>query len=193
MNKRDVILDFTSLLDVVMLILFFFVLFSRFETTEMQQQLQAERQELQAEYSALSAEAQQKYDAACDYLEEVKRSDERAAENLEGIHAFASGKALRVYLNMNVDAWQLDIYCGEKLLSEIPEDTAQKMEAAFLQILSANGYKASDTILCELMYDATEGGTAAAYRETHALFQAVQEAYPHFFAAETDISMFGGN
>lgn len=42
MNKRQIILDFTSLLDVIMIILFFFILFARMETDQSKAALESE-------------------------------------------------------------------------------------------------------------------------------------------------------
>ena len=44
MNKREIILDFTSLLDVIMIILFFFILFSHLETEDAKLALEAAQQ-----------------------------------------------------------------------------------------------------------------------------------------------------
>ena len=52
MNKREIILDFTSLLDVIMIILFFFILFSHLETEDAKTALQT------AEQNAIEREAQ---------------------------------------------------------------------------------------------------------------------------------------
>ena len=40
MKKRQIILDFTSLLDVIMIILFFFIIFSSLETDNLKKDLE---------------------------------------------------------------------------------------------------------------------------------------------------------
>ena len=47
MKKRDVILDFTSLLDVTLIVIFFFVLFSHLDSQENKARTDAKVQELE--------------------------------------------------------------------------------------------------------------------------------------------------
>ena len=49
MKKRDVILDFTSLLDVTLIVIFFFVLFSHLDSQENKARTDAKVQELELE------------------------------------------------------------------------------------------------------------------------------------------------
>lgn len=49
MKKRQIILDFTSLLDVIMIILFFFIIFSNLETDNLKKDLEDKQQQVSAE------------------------------------------------------------------------------------------------------------------------------------------------
>lgn len=148
MNKRQIILDFTSLLDVIMIILFFFILFSSLEKDEAlateQENLNAQRIELdaeKAEYEALKKEAEDKVSEAdkalAEYQEALSRlenSGESAAQNVAEMHKFDQSTNLKIHMKMdskgtennNSDLWQLDVFSGtdkESKLGEIKIDT----------------------------------------------------------------------
>ena len=81
MKKRQIILDFTSLLDVIMIILFFFIIFSNLETDNLKKDLEDKQQQVSAE------------------LEEAK------AKNEDVIVAIAADKAVEYdYVNQALQA-----------------------------------------------------------------------------------------
>ena len=190
MTKREIILDFTSLLDVVLILLFFFILFSHFETNELQASMQEEQAQIVAEYDALSAEVEEKLDEAEKFLDEAKQSDERAVQNIIGIGEFSSGRSMKIKLNMSSGKWTLDIYSNDKKTHEIKSGNEDAMVSELLTVFDERGYDESDTILCEFVYNASEGGTASAYKQTKEIFENLKEEYPHLFISETDMSMF---
>lgn len=127
MNKRQIILDFTSLLDVIMIILFFFILFARIETDNAkavldgdkaaleEQQAQLTEQQSQIELQQIQLqEDKEKYEVLIqeeeDYLNELNSSESAAAMNVAGIHEFSQGTNLKINLNMNNDNWRLDVF-----------------------------------------------------------------------------------
>ena len=55
MKKRQIILDFTSLLDVIMIILFFFIIFSSLETDNLKKDLEDKQQQVSAELEEAKA------------------------------------------------------------------------------------------------------------------------------------------
>ena len=58
MKKRQIILDFTSLLDVIMIILFFFIIFSSLETDNLKKDLEDKQQQVSAELEEAKATRQ---------------------------------------------------------------------------------------------------------------------------------------
>lgn len=69
-KKKDLILDFTSLLDVVMLLLFFFIIFSRFDVTRAETEADNAKTEAEAQVAIAESQAQEK-------IEEAKKSKEQ--------------------------------------------------------------------------------------------------------------------
>ena len=59
MKKRQIILDFTSLLDVIMIILFFFIIFSSLETDNLKKDLEDKQQQVSAELEEAKAKTKQ--------------------------------------------------------------------------------------------------------------------------------------
>lgn len=79
MKKRQIILDFTSLLDVIMIILFFFIIFSNLETDNLKKDLEDKQQQVSAELE----EAKAKYDKADELLGEGRRKTSRRTNGLK--------------------------------------------------------------------------------------------------------------
>ena len=202
MNKREIILDFTSLLDVIMIILFFFILFSHLETEEAKiafqtaQQNAAQREE-EAEQKLEDAEklleeAKQKEQQAEEKLNEAELAGERQGENVEGITEFSRNLNIRVKLKMisGSSNWSMLIYKGEQQIAEIPKEDVSSMSKSFLQALSDMGCARDDTLLCVYVYDAAQAGTASADRVIQKVFDEVKGQYKHFFYSELDTSLF---
>lgn len=79
MKKRQIILDFTSLLDVIMIILFFFIIFSNLETDNLKKDLEDKQQQVSAELE----EAKAKNDKADELLGEDRRKTSRRTNGLK--------------------------------------------------------------------------------------------------------------
>ena len=209
MNKREIILDFTSLLDVIMIILFFFIIFSHLETEDAKlasqaaQQNAIEREEqaeqkleeadrLLEEADRLLEEAERKEKQATEKLNEADLAGKRQGENVEGIVEFSRNLNIRVYLKMTDggSSWSLLVCKGEQQIAEIPKEKVNIMAQAFVNALSDIGCEKDDTLLCVYVYDAAQAGTASADRDVQRVFDAVKGQYQHFFYSELDTSLF---
>ena len=202
MNKREIILDFTSLLDVIMIILFFFIIFSHLETEDAKIALQAAQQnaierEEKAEQKLEAAdklfeEAEQKEQQAAEKLNEAELAGERQGENVEGITEFSRNLNIRVKLKMisGSSKWSLLVFKGEQQIVEIPNRDVSSMSQSFLNALSDIGCDKDDTLLCVYVYNAAQAGTASADRDIQKVFDEVKGQYQHFFYSELDTSLF---
>lgn len=207
MNKRQIILDFTSLLDVIMIILFFFILFSSLEKNEA---LETEREQLQAECEALKKEAQDKIKESEDLLAEyrealsnLENSGESAAQNIAAMHKFDQSMNLKIHMKMgsnnNTNFWQLNVFSGtdkKNKLGEIKIDISSadkdmdSMVQALSELLNKAGYTEESTILCEFFYNGVEKNTSKAYPIAENLFKRIRFSYRNFKVSETDTSIF---
>ena len=192
-KRREIILDFTSLLDVIMILLFFFILFSRIETIDAKsaaEQAQAQALAAAQEAETVRQEAEAARDAAYDLLDRAGNPKDSAAANLAGIDEFERGENLRLVLRMAQKSWNLEVFCEDTQLAEIARDSTADMAASLSEILKQQGYTPDDALLCIFLYDGAQGGTAAAYREIHALFGQIRETYRYFYVTELDSSVY---
>ncbi len=190
MKKRDIILDFTSLLDVTLIIIFFFVIFSRLESDETRQQLETKMQELsqaveQAE--AREQEANEMLELLEKDIEFVREGSPRQASNLVEILNYGKSGNVKAILVKKDDMWYLRIICHETLVSDCLVDSIGADEV--IEALTTIGYSELDTILCDFVYDGSQPGTATAYRKVKDALQIVKKSFSCLYYSETDISI----
>ena len=175
MKKRQIILDFTSLLDVIMIILFFFIIFSSLETDNLKKDLEDKQQQVSAE------------------LEEADSAVDRSGENTDAIMDFSENKNLKLHLDMSGEnGWTLKFAKGEEIVKEIPKADISVMTDEVRELFKEQGYTADNTILIEFSYNATESGTTSAYLDTMKIINTMKSEYTHLFYSETDVSVFAG-
>lgn len=201
MKKRQINLDFTSLLDVIMIILFFFIIFSSLETDNLKKDLEDKQQQVSAELEETKAknnkadellgEAQKKNEQADKRLEEANSAVDRSGDNADAIMDFSENKNLKLHLDMNGEnGWTLKFAKGEEIVKEIPKADISVMTGEVRELFKEQGYKADNTILIEFSYDATENGTTSAYLDTMKIINTLKNEYEHLFYSETDVSVF---
>lgn len=201
MKKRQINLDFTSLLDVIMIILFFFIIFSSLETDNLKKDLEDKQQQVSTELEEakvknnkadeLFGEAQKKNEQADKRLEEANSAVDRSGDNADAIMDFSENKNLKLHLDMNGEnGWTLKFAKGEEIVKEIPKADISVMTDEVRELFKEQGYKADNTILIEFSYDATENGTTSAYLDTMKIINTLKNEYEHLFYSETDVSVF---
>ena len=201
MKKRQINLDFTSLLDVIMIILFFFIIFSNLETGDLKKELEDKQQQVSSELDEAKAkndkadellgEAQEKNEQADKRLEEANSAVDRSGDNADAIMDFSENKNLKLHLDMGGEnGWTLKFAKGEEIVKEIPKADIGKMADEVRALFTGQGYTADNTILIEFSYDATENGTTSAYLDTMKIINTLKNEYEHLFYSETDVSVF---
>lgn len=189
-RRREIILDFTSLLDVIMIILFFFVLYSQIDTQRAKEEIEVAKQEAAAHIAAAQQQeqlaAEQAKESAA-LLAELKDADERQAANLESILDFGKGMNLQLRLEANTSGFSLKPVCGKKALESIAltEDAAKELAA----LIASQGYTEQDTILAVFVYDASARDTASAYRQMQNTLRTLRKTYAHLYLSELDLSL----
>jgi hypothetical protein len=105
MRKKDVILDFTPLLDIILIILFFFILYSVFNVKESEERAEQARMAYEDKLDALDAEEAR---LGAEW-ERLRALDENAARNQQALIAFDNGSMLSFNLQKedDNDAWRL--------------------------------------------------------------------------------------
>lgn len=201
MKKRQIILDFTSLLDVIMVILFFFVIFGRIEGNKLVEEIESQKEQIaadQAEAELLLANANEQLEQsnkifaeAQIVMDEANAAEERSGENADGITEFARNKNIKFRLLMSDDgrSWTINV--------QKDNDSAllDKADSAIIsnelkRVFSESGYTYDDTILIEMIYDGDQIGTNAAYQTIDKALSEITKDYRHCFCSKIDLSDF---
>ena len=190
MRRREIFLDFTSLLDVVLIILFFFILFSHMEIVENKAFVEAQMEEAEA-ITERANDKMQEAEAMVEQLEEeldrLRQSSSRRAENAEAMMEYDRGHNIKMLLKQNEGAWCLNIVQKEELVESIP--TNSDVAQGILLVLNDLGYEPADTIICEFIFDGSLGGTNAAHGATSDAIATVRKTYTNLYCSETDTSI----
>jgi len=194
-KRRDIILDFTSLLDVIMIILFFFILFSHFEAAEAKNKMQAAQSEADRQTAAAEdreREAEKKLTQAAaaekqanEAYERLKNEGNRSAENYDALHEFEQGRQLRLHLTSESGVWQLEFQRGDFQYA-VPVD--ENLNTQVKELFEALFYTENSTILCEFSFDASARGSKAVYEKVNDVFLALREKYKYLYISELDES-----
>ncbi len=190
MKLREIILDFTSLLDVILIILFWFILHYR-----AQAQQQITKAEQNAAQAVAAATAEQEAAAALSHeaaLAQAALENDSAvqAANAGAILEFSRGESLRLSLVMeHPEGWHLEVRQGEDdVLGVISDRNAQRIGLELTDMMAAAGYDPQATVLCIFVYNAEAEGSREAYHEVIRALREVQVGNRHFYYTETDVS-----
>ena len=190
MNKRDIFLDFTSLLDVTLIIIFFFVLFSHLDSVENAEKTQSKIQEMEVAIEKAEkreALAEEKYQEYLEDIEIVKAANERLAEDTEEIINFRHGRNLKFFLTSRDESWLIRMFQEDTLLMECSLQDLTTMQ--ILTALEENGFTSEDTLLCDVIYDSNMIDSYSAYKKMEKLLKGVRDSYTYFYYSEIDNAM----
>ena len=193
-RREEIFLDFTPLLDVTLILLFFFLLFASLQTAEARQDMEretAQAQQTQAElerqleeYAYLTEKAEALVKGAQEEMDMIQASDPRKASNLKAMMAFNCSGNLKLILDM--EDRTLRIFHGSELLCTA--DPAEDLQAILSDVLLHSGYDREDTVFCDFILDGAQPGTASAYRRIHEELFFLKGEFPYFYYSETDLS-----
>ncbi|WP_028516529.1 biopolymer transporter ExbD [Ruminococcus flavefaciens] len=164
MKIREIILDFTSLLDITMIILFFFLLYSSIDVESVSEKAKA----AEASYTEMqqeNAKEQQEWrEKASQEWERILAADSNAAANQEALSAYNEGNGLAFNLHEveSGDVWSLSVLSGNKKLDEISSNDKAKLKEELKACIKKAGYESDDVIIATFTYDGSSYGTAKA-------------------------------
>lgn len=191
MKYRDTPLDFTSLLDIVLIILFFFVLYGSIDAGRAEEEAQAARADYEEKLADLNAE-QNRLDAERDRMaaewDRLARLDENAAGNQRALEAFGRGDSLSLILMKEDDSasWTLSAVRGEDPVGQItPGEEIAEAVPALLRNLGLND---SDTALVTFIYDGSVLGTHLICRNVLSGLEKAQAAWGNLYVNTINIS-----
>lgn len=190
MKLREIILDFTSLLDVIMIILFFFILFSTLEVENVTQSAEEARisyetqMEMQAEEQAVwRQQAEEEW-------ERILQIDKNAAKNQQALVAYDQGRMLAFNLQdvESRNVWTLNILCGEEKLGSVTAEGSGELAEKMAELLTKAGLQTEDVIIGTLTYDGNSFGTAGAVPVIEDAIGEMQEMYSNLYFTTINVS-----
>ena len=192
MKKRDVILDFTSLLDVTLIVIFFFVLFSHLDSQENKNRTDTKVQELEIAIQNAEAREEEANELAKQLESEisiVKEYSDRQSSNVSEMLEFNRSENVKIILDMNSDDWSVRVIKGDSVISTVigSDDIGVELKKALVDA----GYDNTKTIFCDFVFDGSLPGTASAYRKVKKGIEDVSNEYKYFYSSETDLSIGG--
>ena len=202
MKFKEILLDFTSLLDVIMIILFWFILNYHNQTVAIQEQANQkinEAESIVAEVDEKKAELAEKEQELLDQqseiesmLAEIKDADERKGANIAGLNEFQKGINLTVRLEReNNGKFVMLIYKGNDLDSEMADEEIALSDfdtERFSMIIRNYDYKEDDAVLLELVYNNEEIGSNKAVGTIDEVLEEIKEEYPYLYVRKLKIS-----
>lgn len=209
-NKREIILDFTSLLDVIMLILFFFVIFAQIDSTESMTKIEEIKRQAELQMSKAQAEWEKVNDAEQQLnseLEQLQNSN-TLAESIIINSDSEFDKALRLKLILarnQSDKWILSlespthrkdeyIYTELGKIDDVREIDSSKLADAINTAIINNDYSNEDAFICDIMFDSSEPGSNKSKRNLDEAIKILQNdfKYQYLFISVTDLSYMEG-
>lgn len=167
MMKSKISLDFTSLLDITMIILFFFLINFKFSVDDIKADAdrQAEAAAQQAEkleydkkqFEKEKSEWQSMVEAE---LKNIREADEKAADNVEALINFKNGDVIDIALDMKGRSeWEMTFYRGTVALGTISSDDGRDIRDWTVTMLNREGFKSDDVIIGVFKYNKNNYGS----------------------------------
>lgn len=202
-SKRQVILDFTSLLDVVMLILFFFVIFAGFDSAraiDEAEKAQALADERIAEADRRLSEAEKAFDRAEKRAAELAK-DETLARAVLLNNNGDIGRAVQLQLELGISddgKWDITVTAADSenvcVIGDVRDRAPSVLAEELDGIIAGYSYAPSDAVLVNLVYDSEAAGSRRAKDNADDMLKIMRETYGYryLFSAEVDICKKSG-
>lgn len=197
MKVREIILDFTSLLDVMMIILFFFVLFSKVDVenaTEKANQAQASyntmMEEAEKTQQENEREQQEWREKASEEWDRILSADANAVNNQKALSEYNEGAG--VYFNLqgveSSNVWSLSVLSGTRKTGTISSEERRDIRGKIKECLKKSGYSTDDVIISTLTYDGDSYGTETVVPMIENAITDVQREYKCLYFTTINIS-----
>ena len=190
MKKRDIFLDFTALLDVTLIVIFFFVLFSHLENEENKMLVD----EKVNEYETAIKEVNDREETANGLikqleqeLEIIRSSDERQAEDAQAILEYRAGKNLKMVLDLEEESFVVYINKNKENIAKI--NINSNLSTELLKAMENTGYMKEDTIFCDIVFDGLNKGSNKAYQIMMDALDDMQNKFPNMYYSITNVSI----
>ena len=201
MKRNRISLDFTSLLDITMIILFWFMIKYRASAEEVQAKAQEQIDNIQsvsaqleadrADFEAEKQEWSQKADAE---MKRIENADKSAAVNQKALEALNDNILLDIKLSTEKSGnkWKktISVYNGKNHIGDIEFEKTSDTDITgeISSMLEAAGLQHDSTIIGIFIYDGDQYATALTVNDIIRSIRKVSEEYPQFYCASINIS-----
>lgn len=174
--KTKISLDFTSLLDITMIILFFFLINFKFSVDDIKADADRQAEAAAQQSEKLEYDKQEFEKEKADWqrmveteLKNIREADEKAADNVEALINFKNGDVIDIALDMKGRSeWEMTFYRGTVVLGTISSDDGKDIRDWTVTMLNHEGFKSDDVIIGVFKYNKNNYGSKFAeniYRE----------------------------
>lgn len=190
MKNDDLPIDFTPLLDVTLVLIFFFIMFSQIEIKENKEMTEAKMQEYNEEIEKAKDRensAEEMIAQLDKNLEIVAEADKRQAQNSVAMIDFQNSGNLKIILDMKDDGWSIRVIREERVVADV--ENSDNFKENLIKAIKDSGYDKDKTIFCDFIYDAIEPGTNSAYGIVYSALSEFSEENRYFYISNTDLSI----
>lgn len=200
MKAKDVFLDFTPLLDITLIILFYFILFANFSgenTAAAEQMAEAEAMmsaadSMIADADSRMADAEKLAAEAEDKLAMIEAADSDAAELAKALEELESGENVKLLYaseGIGTGRWTVTVKKGGDTLRVFTPQDIDGIAAEMSRLLEGAGYDEDSYIFISYIYEDIDITPKVKIEK---MFKALREEYPgHIFVSETNTSQEG--
>lgn len=183
--KCKISLDFTSLLDITMIILFFFLINFKFsvddikaEASAQMEAAAAQSERLEADKQSLEEEKEAWQKQAEAELDKIRETDKNAADNAEALLDFKNGYFISIDLEINKEnVWKMTVRRGETEIGTIASADNPNISDEFVTMLNREKFQKDDVIICVFKYNKKSFGSRYA---DNIIFKELKEAEYNF-------------
>lgn len=201
--KRKISLDFTSLLDITMIILFFFLINFKFSVdgikAEAGQQMEAaaaQSERLENDKQKFEEEKEDWQKQAEAELKKIREADGKAADNAEALIKYANGDVINIDLDIKTKSnWKITVSRGEAVLGVISpsdnkgeKDTKTYVNEEIVRLLNRERFSKDDVIIGIFKYNKLNYGS----RFAENIFKDIKEVeynFTNFYLAKSAYSV----
>lgn len=197
MKAKEVFLDFTPLLDITLIILFYFLIFTNFsgeniaaaEKMDKAEALMSQAESMKAEAASEMSEAKKLAAEAEDKLEALEAADADAAALAEALAELESGENISLIYDpgdIGVGQWTVTVKKSDEVIKTFSAANIDRLTDEMLGILSQAGYDEGSYIFISFIYSDID---ITPKRRIDEMFDKINEEYRgHIFVSESNIS-----
>lgn len=165
--KSKISLDFTSLLDITMIILFFFLINFKFSVDDIKAEADRKAEAAAAQSEKLEYDKQEFEKEKAEWqimadaeLKNIREADEKAADNVQALINFKNGDVIDIALDIKERSeWEMTFSRGTAVIGTISSADGKNIRDWVVTMLNREGFKSDDVIIGVFKYNKNNYGS----------------------------------